>query len=87
MSVVKALLALAGMGIAFIAVGGHALYEWYVNGQMPLHHGFRSTVSYGTDPYAFTYEFGGNIFLVSFGIAALAGAIFGTLARWGRRTR
>jgi hypothetical protein len=87
MSVVKTLLALAAMGIAFIAVGGHALYQWYETGRIPLHHGFRNTVSYATDPYAFTYEFGGNIFLVSFGIAAFAGAILGALAYWGRQTR
>jgi hypothetical protein len=87
MSVTKTLLALAAMGIAFISVGGYALYEWYETGQVPLHHGFRSTVSYAADPFAFTYEFGGNLFLVSFGIAAFAGAVFGMLLlRWGRRT-
>lgn len=80
-------LGLAGMGIAFISVGVQALYEWYPTGQMPLHRGFHRTVSYATDPYSFAYAFGGDIFLVFFGIAALAGAIFVTLSRWGRQTR
>jgi hypothetical protein len=48
-------------------------YEWYETGQMPLHHSLHNTVSYATDPYAFTYEFGGNIFLVSFGSAEMLG--------------
>jgi hypothetical protein len=86
MSVIKALLGLGGMGVAFISVGGHALYKWYETGQMPLHHGFRSTVSYATDTFAFTYEFGGNIFLMSMGIAASAVAVFGLLSLY-RRTR
>ncbi len=86
MSVGKTLLGLAAIGIAFIFVGGRAIYEWYDAGQMPLHHGFYRTVSYATAPYAFTYEFGGNIFLISMGIAALAVAIFGTLSRRGHRT-
>jgi hypothetical protein len=87
MSVTKALLGLAGIGIAFICVGGRALYEWYETEQMPLHHGFHSTVSYATDPIAFVYEFGGNVFLVFFGLAAFAGAIFATRSLWRRRTR
>jgi hypothetical protein len=87
MSVTKALLGLAGIGVAFISVGGHALYEWYETGQMPLHHGFHSTVSYAADPFSFTYEFGGNVFLMSMGIVASAVAVLGLLSRGRRRTR
>jgi len=86
-SAIKALLGLGGMGFAFISVGGHALYKWYEIGQMPSHHGAHSTVSYATDPFAFTYELGGNIFLVSIGILASVVAIFGLLSLRGRRTQ
>lgn len=87
LSVTKTLLGLAGIGVAFVSVGGHALYKWYETGQMPLHHGFNRTVSHAADPFSFTYEFGGNIFLVFFGIAAFAVAIFATLTLRRRRTR
>lgn len=87
MSFLKAFLMLAGSGVAFISVGGHNLHEWYETGQMPLHHGFNRTVSYATDPFSFMYEFGGNIFLVSMGIAAVFGAMLGWLLRVRRQTR
>jgi hypothetical protein len=85
-SFMKAFLLLAGLGVAFISVGGHALYEWYETGQMPLHHGFHRTVSYADDPFSFTYEFGGNVFIVSMGIAAVFGAILAWVLRVRRKT-
>jgi hypothetical protein len=80
-------LGLAAMGIAFISVGGQALYEWHETGQIALHRGFHRTVAYAADPYLFAYEFGGNVLLIILGLAAFAGAIYETLSRWGRRSR